>query len=124
MPVKFFTGFFERKKASPLPSNSVSFSSEILKIGEISHYHTNVTLPQGVKTITRLFLGYYCGAEDYYTKIVQGNMAGWKYTQKFQGVDFHDNDEPVYNTSDIYSASLYEKRASQLVASHNSEEVS
>ena len=51
------------------------------------------------------FLGYYNGAEDYYTKVVQ------KYT------DFRFNTEPINNT--IYSPYIYGDRASQIIQDHD-----
>lgn len=53
------------------------------------------------------FLGYYNGAEDYYTKIVNGYM------------DFRYNTETANETA--YSSYIYAKRATQIIEQHDKE---
>ncbi|XP_046561442.1 arylsulfatase B-like isoform X2 [Haliotis rubra] len=56
------------------------------------------------------FLGYYNGAEDYYTKKMRGGLIA-------NGLDFRDNKQPKH--TEEYSANVYARRAVNIIKSHN-----
>ncbi|XP_046371687.2 arylsulfatase B-like [Haliotis rufescens] len=56
------------------------------------------------------FLGYYNGAEDYYTKKIRGGLLA-------DGVDFRDDKQPKY--TEEYSATVYARRAVDIIKSHD-----
>ncbi|CAK8694460.1 unnamed protein product [Clavelina lepadiformis] len=63
--------------------------------------------------------GYYCGNEDYNTKLVTGALAGWNNTGKFKGYDFHADVYPDFSANGTYSTYLYEKRATDIIYFHD-----
>uniref|UniRef100_F6TLU2 Arylsulfatase B-like n=2 Tax=Ciona intestinalis TaxID=7719 RepID=F6TLU2_CIOIN len=66
------------------------------------------------------FYGYYCGAEDYYTKQVHANFHFGNKTRRVSGFDFHDNSRTEWEANGTYSSYLYRDRAVRIIKSHNS----
>ncbi|XP_002127641.2 arylsulfatase B-like [Ciona intestinalis] len=65
------------------------------------------------------FYGYYCGAEDYYSKQVPARFHFGNKTRKVSGFDFHDNGRTAWETNGTYSSYLYRDRAVKIIKSHN-----
>jgi len=56
--------------------------------------------------------------------MVKGFLAGWEDSGKFSGLDFHDNYKPDWSANDTYSTYLYQKRATEIIQTHDKTKVS
>uniref|UniRef100_H2YTS8 Sulfatase N-terminal domain-containing protein n=1 Tax=Ciona savignyi TaxID=51511 RepID=H2YTS8_CIOSA len=107
-----------------LPTNEVILPQKLKEAGYLTHavgkwhlgFYKKECLPtyRGFDT----FYGYYCGAEDYYTKKQSANYRTGHVDKRVSGFDFHDDMRTAWEANGTYSSYLFRERAIQIVKAH------
>ena len=64
------------------------------------------------------FFGFYTHAEDYYNRVSSDRLG------HFIGYDFRNNENVTYESLGEYSASVFSRKASQIINNHNKQDLS